>query len=46
MGAAPRRGAAREGAQPLVVASPRRPHKGLSWASIYSSGPSFFSSVA
>jgi hypothetical protein len=34
---------AREGAQPLVVVSPRRPRKGLSWASIYSSEPSFFS---
>ena len=25
--------------------SPRRPHKGLYWASLYSSGPSFFSSM-
>ena len=25
--------------------SPRRPHKGLCWASFYSSGPSFFSSM-
>lgn len=44
-GAALGKGRPREGAQPLVVASPRRPHMGLGWASVYSSGPSFFSSM-
>jgi hypothetical protein len=28
-----------------VVSNPRCPHKGLNWASVYSSGPSFSSSM-
>ena len=50
-GAAPRGGAARRwGHRPWRPGkgggrSPRRPHKGLCWASFYSSGPSFFSSM-
>ena len=50
-GAAPRGGAAsRWGCRTWCPGkgegrSPRRPHKGLCWASFYSSGPSFFSSM-
>ena len=50
-GAAPREGRPGDGgAAPSVQGkgggrSPRRPHKGLCWASFYSSGPSFFSSM-